>query len=94
MPNEPAERINIMLTPEILEYLDEETRRIRRRTRRRVSRSELVRAIFKAIASQQLTFEQCGTEADITTAFAGFLDRGKAAQKQRSTHAHRVQSGR
>ena len=61
----PLLRVNIMLSTEVLAWLDDATSNIRRQTGSDMNRSMLLRAIVGAFAARRIQFTGLATEAEV-----------------------------
>jgi hypothetical protein len=68
-------RINLMLSADVLGWLDQTTAQIWETDRARISRSELVRALLGALADWKLQPVHCRTESAVRGGFFQYLDR-------------------
>jgi len=75
VPKESARRANLALE-DVLGLLDTESARIAQATGCQVSRSEMVRAVFRAfLADSNLNFGNCGSESDIQNVMGRYFVR-------------------
>ena len=70
---EPATRVNVMLSREVLEWLDAQTEHLRQNAGADVNRSALVRAIVGAFADNKLRFSGVRDEKAIRTGLSRWL---------------------
>ncbi len=69
------ERVNVMLSREVILWLEQTALEIRQKTGASISRSELVRGIVKALAARGLHFDGCRTERDITEGLVEYFEK-------------------
>lgn len=62
-------RVNVMLDHGTLAFMDGETARLKEQLGAHVGRSEMIRAVFGAIADASLTLGNCRSEEDARAAF-------------------------
>jgi hypothetical protein len=75
VPKESARRANLALE-DVLGLLDAESARIERATGSQVTKSEMVRAMFRAfLADSKLTFGNCSSETDIQNVMGRYFVR-------------------
>ena len=69
------ERVNVMLSAETLDWLDETVASIRKETRAKLSRSALIRGMIQGLARGGLSIRGCTSDEEISAAVAEFLRR-------------------
>ena len=68
-------RVNVVLSREVLLWLDRTAWLFRENTGATINRSELIRAIIGGFADVKLTMRGCRTERDIRVGLFRYLDR-------------------
>jgi hypothetical protein len=75
-----SERVNVILSPLVLDWLDAVVADIHGRTGNRVNRSEILRAVMGAFAARRVTF-RWGSEEEIRRAMDAYLERASRAAR-------------